>query len=83
MNYPVIIGIALVVGILAFFIGYLLRKKIAEAKISSAEEATKKILEDAYKEADAKKREVLLEAKENALKMRNETEKEAKKEDPN
>ncbi len=78
MEYAIIIGVALAVGILAFFIGYLVRKKIAEAKISSAEEETKKILEDAYKEADAKKREVLLEAKENALKMRNETEREAK-----
>ncbi len=78
MQYVYMIGAALVVGVLTFFVGYFLRKKVAEAKISSAEEATKKILEDAYKEADAKKREILLEAKENALKMRNETEKEAK-----
>lgn len=53
-------------------------KKIAEAKISSAEEASKKILEDAYKEADSKKREALVEAKEEVLKMKNEGEKEVK-----
>ncbi|MDO4542367.1 MAG: ribonuclease Y, partial [Bacillota bacterium] len=67
-----------VIAVAGFFIGYLIRKRIAEAKISSAEEATKKILEDAYKEADAKKREALVEAKEEILKMKNESEKEAK-----
>ncbi|MGI6678891.1 MAG: Rnase Y domain-containing protein [Dehalobacterium sp.] len=49
-----------VIGILAgiiigFLIGYFVRKKIAEAKIDSAEEAAKKILEDGYKDAEAKK----------------------------
>ncbi len=72
-----IIGLV-IVALLGFFIGYFIRKRIAEAKISSAEEATKKILEDAYKEADAKKREALVEAKEEILKMKNESEKEAK-----
>ncbi len=72
-----VIGIV-IVAVLAFFIGYVVRKKIAEAKISSAEEASKKILEDAYKEADSKKREALVEAKEEVLKMKNEGEKEVK-----
>lgn len=78
MNIGLTIAIAVVVAIVAFLIGYFIRKKIAEAKISSAEEATKKILEDAYKEADSKKREAILEAKEDILKMRNESEKEVK-----
>ncbi|MEE0777262.1 MAG: ribonuclease Y [Bacillota bacterium] len=72
-----VIGIV-IVAVLGFFIGYVVRKKIAEAKISSAEEASKKILEDAYKEADSKKREALVEAKEEVLKMKNEGEKEVK-----
>ncbi len=64
--------ILLVVGasLIALFIGYLIRKHIAEAKITSAEEAAKKILADSIKEADAKKREVLLEAKEEVHRMR-------------
>ncbi len=78
-NNLLIFIIALVVVALAgFLIGYFIRKRIAEAQISSAEEATKKILEDAYKEADAKKREALVEAKEEILKMKNDSEKEAK-----
>ncbi|HIZ77121.1 MAG TPA: ribonuclease Y [Firmicutes bacterium] len=72
-----VIGIV-IAAVIAFFIGYIVRKKIAEAKISSAEEASKKILEDAYKEADSKKREALVEAKEEVLKMKNEGEKEVK-----
>lgn len=79
MNVLLLLVISVAVAaILAFFIGYLVRKRIAEAKISSAEEATKKILEDAYKEADAKKREALVEAKEEIIKMKNESEKESK-----
>lgn len=79
MNVLLLLVISVAVAaILAFFIGYLVRKRIAEAKISSAEEATKKILEDAYKEADAKKREALVEAKEEIIKIKNESEKESK-----
>lgn len=77
-NLLIFIIALVVVALAAFFIGYIIRKRIAEAKISSAEEATKKILEDAYKEADAKKREALVEAKEEILKMKNESEKEVK-----
>jgi len=58
--------------------GYLIRKYIAEAKITSAEQAAQKILEDAKKEAEAKKREVLLEAKEEVHALRNELEKESR-----
>ena len=73
-----VIGIV-IAAVIAFFLSVTLsEKKIAEAKISSAEEASKKILEDAYKEADSKKREALVEAKEEVLKMKNEGEKEVK-----
>ncbi|MFA5881165.1 MAG: ribonuclease Y [Eubacteriales bacterium] len=65
-----------VVAIVAFIAGYFIRRAIAEAKISSAEEAAKKIREEADKNAEAKKREVVLEAKEEVLKFRNEVEKE-------
>ncbi|MGB9792377.1 MAG: ribonuclease Y [Thermacetogeniaceae bacterium] len=66
-------AIALLLGLLG---GYLLRKHLAEAKIASAEEAAKRILEEAQKEAEAKKREAILEAKEEIHAMRNEAERE-------
>ncbi len=68
--------IAAVAGIVAFVAGYLFRRVLAEAKISSAEEASRKIIEEAEKTAEAKKREAVLEAKEEVLKFRNEVEKE-------
>jgi ribonucrease Y len=37
-------------------VGYLVRKSIAEAKISSAERAAAQIVEDAKRDADASKR---------------------------
>ncbi|MEG0874787.1 MAG: ribonuclease Y [Clostridiales bacterium] len=78
MSIVIFIVILVVAVAVTFVLGYFVRKRIAEAKISSAEEATKKILEDAYKEADAKKREALVEAKEEILKMKSDSEKEAK-----
>lgn len=55
--------------------GYLIRKYIAEAKINSAEESAKKILDEAEKKAESMKREALVEAKEEILKLKNESEK--------
>lgn len=69
---------ALIAGLIAFIIGYFLRKKIAEAKITSAEEEAKKIIDEANKEVEAKKREVFLEAKEESHKLRSEVERENK-----
>lgn len=66
---------ALIVGLGG---GYLIRKMIAEAKISSAETAAKKIVEEATQEANAIKREKQLEAKEEAVRLRSELEKESK-----
>ena len=73
---PIIVGVAaLAIGIL---VGFLIRKKIGEAKIGSAEAEAKRILEESSKDADAKKKEALLEAKEETLRLRNETERELK-----
>jgi len=54
------------------------RKYLAEAKIISAEEAAKKIMDDAQKGAESKKREAMLEAKEETHRIRNEMEKEVR-----
>ncbi|MFC3797722.1 ribonuclease Y [Cohnella sp. GCM10012308] len=66
--------ILIVVGVLFFGIGYVVRKSIAEAKISSAEEAARQIVENAKKEADALRKETVLEAKDEVHKLRNEAE---------
>jgi len=74
-NTVLIIAAALLVGI---GVGYFIRKISAEAKISSAETAAKRIVEEANQEAHALKREKELEAKEEAHRLRNELEKESK-----
>ncbi|CAM3948989.1 ribonuclease Y [Cohnella lubricantis] len=66
--------IVIVVGALFFGIGYVVRKSIAEAKISSAEQAALQIVENAKKEADATRKETVLEAKDEVHKLRNEAE---------
>lgn len=60
------------------FAGVMLRKKIAEDKIGSAEEEAKRIVLEGEKEAETRKKEALIEAKEEILKQKNEAEKEAK-----
>ncbi len=63
---------------MAFLAGFLVRKIIAEAKITNAEELAKKLIADAEKEAETLKKEQLLEAKEEVHRLRNEFEKEAR-----
>ena len=66
----------IVAALVAFALGYSLRKHLAEAKIASAESEANKILEEAKKNAEAKMREAVLESKEEVLKFRNEAERE-------
>nr|WP_313128986.1 ribonuclease Y [Anaerocolumna sp.] len=54
------------------------RVKVVEAKVGSAEEKAREIIDEALKTAETKKREALLEAKEESLKTKNELEKETK-----
>ncbi|MBQ3184220.1 MAG: ribonuclease Y [Clostridia bacterium] len=67
--------VALVIGVL---VGAAYRKKVAEAKIGSAEAQAKKIVEEGEKLAETKKKEALLEAKEEILKQKNDSERELK-----
>ncbi|MGM9632203.1 MAG: ribonuclease Y [Eubacteriales bacterium] len=73
--YVLIAVVSLAVGA---FAGMILRKKIAEGKIGSAEEEAKRIVLDGEKEAETKKKEALIEAKEEILRQRNESEREMK-----
>jgi len=74
MHWLITAIIALLVGAACFWIGYLIRKSFAEAKISSAEEAARNILDNASKEAEALKKEAVLEAKDEIHKLRSEAE---------
>ncbi len=73
--YVLIAVVCLAVGA---FAGVMLRKKIAEDKIGSAEEEAKRIVLDGEKQAETRKKEALIEAKEEILKQKNEAEREAK-----
>ncbi len=70
----------LLIGGLTFgsFIGFLIRKNIAEAKIGSAEQQAQKIIDEGEKAAETLKKEALIEAKEKILKEKTESEKEIK-----
>lgn len=63
-----------VVAAIAAGAGYLVRRVIAEAKISSAEAEAKRIISDAERDAEATKKEALVEAKEEIYKLRNDVE---------
>ena len=62
----------------AFPLGMIARKKIAESKIQSAEDEAKRLIDNANKEISNKKKEEILIAKEEMLKVRNELEQEIK-----
>jgi ribonuclease Y len=71
--YPVIGFFALIAG---FLIGYAYRRNIAEAKIAKAEDAVKKLYDDAQRRAEEIKKEKILEAKEEVFRIRTEAERE-------
>lgn len=73
--YVLVAVISIAIGV---FAGMVLRKKIAEGKIGSAEEEAKRIVLDAEKQAETKKKEALIEAKEEILRRKNEADKEIK-----
>ena len=69
---------AVVCGAACFFIGVAYRRKTAEAKLGSAEEEAKRIVNDAIKTAEQKRKESIIEAKDEALRMKIEADKEIK-----
>ncbi|PKR78689.1 ribonuclease Y [Halalkalibacillus sediminis] len=66
--------ISILLALVGIFVGYFVRKSIAEAKISSAEELAKQIVEEGKRNAESAKREALLEAKDENHKIREEQE---------
>ena len=69
---------AIVAGVIAWFAAIAFRKKVYEAKVGTAENKAREIIDDALKTAETKKREALLEAKEESIKTKNELERESK-----
>lgn len=75
VNLVLTIVISLVTALIGAWIGFLIRKTIAEAKISSAEHAAEQIIESAKKDAEALKKETVVEAKDEVHRLRTEAEK--------
>ena len=69
---------AAVCGALGFYLGGENRKRTAEAKLGSAEEEAKRIVNDAIKAAEQKRKETIIEAKDEAFKLKADADKEIK-----
>ena len=69
---------AVVCGALGFYLGGENRKRTAEAKLGSAEEEAKRIVNDAIKAAEQKRKETIIEAKDEAFKIKADADKEIK-----
>ena len=69
---------AAVAGALGFYLGGENRKRTAAAKIGSAEEEAKRIVNDAIKAAEQKRKETIIEAKDEAFKLKSDADKEIK-----
>ena len=69
---------AAVAGALGFYLGSENRKRTAEAKIGSAEDEAKRIVNDAIKAAEQKRKETIIEAKDEAFKLKSDADKEIK-----
>lgn len=69
----------LVIGLFAgFAVGYFVRRALGEAKIGSAEDEARRILDDAAKSAEAMRREASVEARDEAQRLRSEVERESR-----
>ncbi len=63
-------------GAIAFWLGYVVRRRVAESKIKTAEKIAAKITEEAEREANNRKKSALLEVKDEVFKLKEEAERE-------
>ncbi len=68
----VLVGVACLCG--GVFVGILYRKRVGEAKIGSAEQRAREVLEEAERQAETLRKEALLSAKEEIIQRQNEME---------
>ena len=73
-----VVGGLILGAVLGVLFGIQYRKRIAEAKIGSAEERAKEIVAEGEKQAETKKKEALLAAQEDIMRRKNEMEQEIK-----
>ena len=66
----------LLLGLIAWRLGFNYRKKSAEQQLGYAEEEAKRIVNEALKTAESKKKEAVIEAKEEIIRNRNEADRE-------
>ena len=76
MDIIINIAVFLISAVIFTFVGFTIRKKIAESKMRSAENEAKRILELANKEAENKKKEELYKAQEEIMNSRKELDQE-------
>ncbi|MBN8207516.1 MULTISPECIES: ribonuclease Y [Bacillales] len=76
MDIVIIISTMLVSAVVGAVVGFLVRKTIAEAKISSAEMEAQRIIKEGKNDAEALKKEAMLEAKDENHNLRVEAERE-------
>ena len=74
--YAIAVAALLIGAAAGAFIGYKYRKNVAEAKVEKAEDAVKRLYEEAEKKSEEIKKEKLLEAKEETIRIRSEADKE-------
>ena len=67
MDIIINIAVFLISAVIFTFVGFFLRKKIAESKLESAENEAKRILDLAAKDAENKKKEEIIKAKEEIM----------------
>ncbi len=79
---PIEILIVVITGVvclaLGALLGNLIRKRVGEAKIGSAEQKAKELVEEGEKQAETAKKEALLSAKEEIMRQKNDMEQEIK-----
>ena len=78
MDAIVIIATFLISAVIFTFVGFFLRKKIAESKIQNAENEAKRIIETATKDAENRKKEEIFKAKEEIMNARKDLDQEIK-----
>ncbi len=73
-----VVATLVITALITWFVATNYHRNVTDAKIGSAEERARKIIDEALKSAEDTKREKLLEVKEESLKTRNDLEKEVK-----
>ena len=77
-NFLIVVATILISAVIFIPVGIIVRKRIAESKIQSAEREASRLIENVKVEAENIRKEELIKAKEEVLQIRNELDKEIK-----